>query len=213
MDNAITAMDVLQWLGNHIFQIIVVCGIFFEITPIKINPISWVLNLIFKPIREEISKLKSDMTASVDTLKTDMTSSVSTLKADIQGDISKVKTDLSLEINDVKTQMQTEIDSVKTEIDSVKTEQANQANTINELIKSNETSEIARIRWDILEFSNSIDNGQVHTRDEYRHIKDNAVRYHDLISKYNITNGIIDEEMEKINQHYEANKNGTSIYF
>ena len=54
---------------------------------------------------------------------------------------------------------------------------------------------------------------QKHTRDEYRHIKDDNRRYHALISKYQMENGVIDEEMEKINSHYDANKDSTSVYF
>ena len=195
-------MDVLQWIANHIFQIIVFIGVFVEITPIKFNPISWFLNLLFKPIKSDMDDMKKEINSSIDTIK-----------EDLQTDISNVKTDLKSEIATVKSDMKDEIGNVKAEIDGVKQEQVNQSNTINELIKSNEMSEIARIRWNILEFANSIDNGQLHIRDEYRHIKDNAIRYHALISKHDITNGIIDEEMDKINKHYEANKNGTSVYF
>lgn len=197
-----TFMDVLQWIANHIFQIIVFIGVFVEITPIKFNPISWFLNLLFKPIKSDMDDMKKEINSSIDTIK-----------EDLQTDISNVKTDLKSEIATVKSDMKDEIGNVKAEIDGVKQEQVNQSNTINELIKSNEMSEIARIRWNILEFANSIDNGQLHIRDEYRHIKDNAIRYHALISKHDITNGIIDEEMDKINKHYEANKNGTSVYF
>ena len=197
-----TFMDVLQWIANHIFQIIVFIGVFVEITPIKFNPISWFLNLLFKPIKSDMDDMKKEINSSIDTIK-----------EDLQTDISNVKTDLKSEIATVKSDMKDEIGNVKAEIDGVKQEQVNQSNTINELIKSNEMSEIARIRWNILEFANSIDNGQLHIRDEYRHIKDNAIRYHTLISKHDITNGIIDEEMDKINKHYEANKNGTSVYF
>ena len=84
---------------------------------------------------------------------------------------------------------------------------------MDDLISSTELSEISRIRWNILEFANSIDNDQKHIRDEYRHIKDEAKRYHALIEKYDIDNGIIDEEMEKINKRYEENKSSSAVYF
>lgn len=173
MDNAITFMDVLQWCTDNFYKIILVLGIFFEISPIKFNPITWVLNLIYKPIREELKKLKDELNTKIDSVK----------------------------------------DDLKTEIDQLKAEQVQNKDTITELIKSNEMSEISRLRWEIIEFSNSIDNNQKHTRDEYRHIKDDNRRYHALIAKYEMQNGVIDEEMEKINSHYDANKDSTSVYF
>ena len=74
-------------------------------------------------------------------------------------------------------------------------------------------AEISRIRWEIIEFSNSIENDQLHVRDEYRHIKDEYKKYELLIKKYNLENGIITEEIEKINKHYDENKNSNSVYF
>lgn len=173
MDNPITLMDVLQWFGDNFYKILLGLGIVFEITPIKFNPITWVLNLIYKPIREEIKKLKDELNTKIDSVKEDL----------------------------------------KTEIDQLKTEQVQNKETVTELIKSNEMSEISRLRWEIIEFANSIDNNQKHTRDEYRHIKDDNRRYHALIAKYELQNGVIDEEMEKINNHYDTNKDSTSVYF
>ena len=44
-------------------------------------------------------------------------------------------------------------------------------------------------------------------------LKDDNIRYHTLIEKYELSNGLIDEEMMKINEHYENNKDNTSVYF
>ena len=173
MDNTITLMDVLLWLKQNIFQIIVVLGVFFEITPIKINPISWLMKILFKPIREELKVMKEELNDKIDSVEKNL----------------------------------------KGEIDQVKAEQRRENNRIDELIKSNEMAEISRIRWEIIEFSNSIDNGQLHIRDEYRHIMDDNRRYQKKKKKYDLQNGVFDEEMEKINKHYEENKDTTSVYF
>ena len=82
-----------------------------------------------------------------------------------------------------------------------------------ELIYSNEMAEISRIRWTIIEFSNSLANGQLHVRDEYRHIKDEYKKYEGLIEKYDLENGIVTEEIEKINNHYNEFKDTPSVYF
>ena len=169
----LTMMDVLSWLWDHIVIIILVLSVFFEISKIKINPISWITKLLFKPIRKDIDDMK----------------------AELKADISSVEKKLS------------------EEIDSVRQEVSSEHQRIDDLISSTELSEISRIRWNIREFSNSIENGQKHIRDEYRHIKDDAKRYHDLVEKYNIDDGIIDEEMEKINKRYDENKHSNSVYF
>jgi len=121
------------------------------------------------------------------------------------------------EIQDMRTELMNNINSVKEElrhdISVLQEQQAEQDDKILELVKSIEMGEISRIRWEIIEFSNSIDNGQVHIRDEYRHIKDENRRYHDLIEKYDLNNGVIEEEMDKINKHYDENRDNASIYF
>ena len=117
----------------------------------------------------------------------------------------------------MKEELNNKIESVeknlKEEIEQVKAEQHKENSRIDDLIRSNEMAEISRIRWEIIEFANSIENGQLHIRDEYRHIKDDNRRYHHLIEKYDLQNGVFDEEMEKIEKHYEENKDTSSVYF
>lgn len=124
----------------------------------------------------------------------------------IRSEMAQIRQELSDKIDKVNSDL-------KAEIDSVKAENCNDKKNINELLKAFEMSEISRIRWSIIEFANSIENGQLHTRDEYRHIKDDNKRYHALIEKYDLENGVIDEEMIKINNHYEDNKDSTSVFF
>lgn len=169
----VTFMDVIQWCTSHIVELLLFLSVFVEIIPIKVNPVTAILNLLFKPIRK---------------------------------DMNDMKTELNNNINSVKVEL-------KQEIDQIKNEQSRQSETIKQLIETSEMDEISRIRWEIIEFSRSIDNGHLHTRDEYHHIKDDNRRYHFLIEKNKLTNGIIDEEVDKINKHYEENKDSTSVYF
>ena len=121
------------------------------------------------------------------------------------------------EINDMKEEMKKDMENLENrlseDIRSLRQDQENEKKAVEELIEANEMSEISRIRWEIIEFANSIDNGQLHVRDEYRHIRDEHKKYETLIAKYNLENGIINEEMEKIENHYEENKNTTTVYF
>lgn len=124
--------------------------------------------------------------------------------------IRKDISDLNKEVSDKIEKLQKEIYD---EINTIKEEQRAEKEVIEKLITSTELAEISRVRWEIIEFANTIENGQLHVRDEYRHIIDNATYYHDLIRKHDLTNGIIDEELDKIKTHYEKNKNNTSVYF
>lgn len=172
MNDAITAADVINWCANHLLEILVSLSFFIEFTPIKINPISLFLKILFKPIRVDISEMK----------------------AEIEKNMGELKVELKNDIQDVISQ------------------QNNESLTIDKILESQDLAEMSRIRWEIIEFSNSIENGQLHVRDEYRHIKDDNKKYHQLIERYKLENGIIDEEMEKINAHYEANKDSNQIF-
>jgi hypothetical protein len=120
------------------------------------------------------------------------------------------------EICNIKKELNDKIDETKNtlseKIDKVESKQLEEEQKIVELIQAQEMDSISRIRWEILEFSNSIQNGQLHTRDEYLNIRDNYSRYHHLIEKNRMTNGLLDEEMRKINEHYEDNKNSNEFY-
>ena len=59
-----TIIDILSWIGDHIIAIIVVLSIFFEISKIKINPISWLMRLLFRPLKKDM-----DDTQFIDTAK------------------------------------------------------------------------------------------------------------------------------------------------
>lgn len=173
MDNPLTITDVFEWLWQNLLAICAIIGIFVEITPIKFNPITSLLNLFYKPLKKDISDMKVELNDKIENVRTDL----------------------------------------KGEIDAIKVNQISIQAQINEMVKDIDIEEIRRIRWEILEFSSSIDNNQLHTRDEYRHIKDDMKKYHALIDKYGLTNGLIDEESEKIEKHYEENKNTTTFYF
>lgn len=168
-----TFMDVIKFCAKHIIEIFCFLSLFVEISPIKINPISWLLNLINKPVREDIAVMKEEFKE---------------------------------EINNIKKEL-------KEDIEKMQESQILQDERIEELVKTNEMSEISRLRWDIIVFSNSLDNGQKHNRDEYRHIKDEYIRIKSLIDKYEMNDIQLEEEIEKVNKHYNEHKTEALIYF
>lgn len=124
----------------------------------------------------------------------------------IRKDIDDMKKELSSSINDVKTDLLTEIDKIREE-------QLSQKKVITDIIRENDMNEITRIKWEIREFASSIDNKLLHNRDEYRHIIDSNRRYHSLMDKYKLEDTAIEEDMEKITNHYNGNKNSNEMYF
>ena len=123
----------------------------------------------------------------------------------IREEMKIMKTDITEKLKKTKLEL-------KNEIDQVRRQTEDQGKTIQNLILSSELDEISRIRWQIIEFARSLDNGQKHMRDEYLQIKELDKRYHFLIEKHNLSNGILDEEMEKINIHYNENKSRSDVY-
>lgn len=58
------------------------------------------------------------------------------------------------------------------------------------------------LRYQILDFSDRIQNGSRPSKDAFTHIFDIVVDYHDLIEEYHLTNGLIDIEVENIKKVY-----------
>lgn len=171
-------------LTNSLKTIIVWCG----------NHIIEIL--IFLSIFLEVAKVKISPLSALGKI----------LYRPIRKELAEFRKETKEEIADLKKELTSQIESLRED-------QEKEKDAINGLIKSNEMAEISRIRWEIIEFSNSLENGQLHVRDEYRHIKDDHKKYEALIEKYELENGITSEEMDKINKHYEENKNTSSVYF
>lgn len=171
-------------IANNILPIIIFASIFIEITPIKVNPISWLVELLFKPIREEMdlkNKEQDDKQAE---------------------QFSKLQK--HLEDNNNETQEQ---------IQQIKDTQLEITKQISARDEKDDLRYMKSLRLDILEFANSIDNGQVHSREEYNHIYDIINEYDEIITTRKLTNGVIKEAVKKINEHYEENKDSSSYYF
>jgi hypothetical protein len=152
--------------------------------------------IIFLSIFVEVSKIKFSPISSL----------IKFIFKPIRNEIAEMRKEFKKEIDDLRTDLTTQIESIKED-------QIKEVTQIQELVYSNEMSEISRIRWEIIEFSNSIENGQLHVRDEYRHVKDEYKKYESLIDKYDLKNGIVTEEIEKIQKHYEENRDTSSVYF
>lgn len=75
--------------------------------------------------------------------------------------------------------------------------------TLKEIRDTIDDNEIDRIRWEILDFANSCRNGRRHTKDEFTHIIALNEKYHDILKKRDLTNGLIDLEYSYIVELYK----------
>lgn len=128
----------LNEILGSVTLIIAFLGVFVEITPIKINPISSLLKYCGSKLNE-----------------------------DLRNDIKDMKSD---------------IEKLDNKVDA---------------------NEIDRIRWEILDFSNSCRNKRKHTRDEFLHIIELNQKYHKIIKEKGIENGQIDLEYDFIESIYK----------
>lgn len=74
---------------------------------------------------------------------------------------------------------------------------------LDKLEKSIDENEIDRIRWEVLDFANSCRNGRRHTKEEFDHIIDQNGKYHKLLDRYSLENGVFDAEYAYILRLYK----------
>ena len=119
--------------------------------------------------------------------------------------------------------MKTEISSFKIEVNSkfseIQEEQAIHQETLDKLIADQSNREVSRLRWEIIDFKNSIVNGVKHSRGQYRHVLVALESYIDAVSHED--NKKLDddyyrevlEDGEAIREHYEKYKDDTDILY
>ena len=118
--------------------------------------------------------------------------------------------------------IKTEINSFKVEVNSkfkqLQEEQSIQQDCLDKLISDQSTKEVSRLRWEIIDFKNSIVNGVKHSRGQYRHVLIAVESYIDAVSHED--NKLDDdyyreviEDGEAIREHYEKYKDDSDILY
>ena len=72
-----------------------------------------------------------------------------------------------------------------------------------ELERTIDENKIDTIKWEILEFANSCRNNRRHTKDGFEHIISQNDKYHKLLEKYKMENGVFDAEYAYILRLYK----------
>ena len=121
------------------------------------------------------------------------------------------------------TSVEREIASFKEEVNDkfteLKQEQLAQRETLDKLIFDQENKEVSRLRWEIINFDTSLQNNVKHSRQQYCHILDNAMKYQRMVlaeDDYEDDENLSEvlEAIEAIKKHYEAHRGDqTALYF
>lgn len=78
-----------------------------------------------------------------------------------------------------------------------------QGQKLDDIDKKIDENEIDRLRWEILDFANSCRNHRLHSKDEFEHIIKQNQKYHDILEKREMENGLIDLEYAYIEEIYK----------
>lgn len=118
--------------------------------------------------------------------------------------------------------MEEKLEEFKKEVNEkfteLKDEQLAQRETINKIVIDQENKEISRLRWEIIEFDNSILNRMKHSRSQYRHILDDAAKYERMVQQCQSEREIelsrrVKESIDHIKEYYEEKRDDHSLLY
>lgn len=123
--------------------------------------------------------------------------------------------------NSIQKEMSGFKQEVNEKLDELQREQNAQRDTLNKMITDRDNSELSRLRWEVIDFENSIVNGEKHSRDQYRHILDESRKFMRLLETCKENIFVNEEDVIKIKEctevirsHYEKNRsNQSQMYF
>ena len=101
--------------------------------------------------------------------------------------INPIKSILNWIGKQLNSSMELKLKEFKEEVNQkfteLKDEQMAQRETLNKIVIDQENKEISRLRWEIIDFDNSIMNRMKHSRSQYRHILDEAAKYEQIVQQ------------------------------
>lgn len=137
--------------------------------------------------------------------------------------INPIKSILKLIGKQLNSSMELKLKEFKEEVNQkfteLKDEQMAQRETLNKIVIDQENKEISRLRWEIIDFDNSIMNRMKHSRSQYRHILDDAAKYERMVEQCHSEREIelssrVKESITHIKDYYEERRDDhTLLYF
>lgn len=179
-----TTEEIITWVIGIIGSCIVV-----EIVPvIKINPITWICSKIGEKLMDSALKKMDEKDKQYqkqfDTIVNEF--------RNFKGETERREKQL---VENMMNKMDVRDENYEKKFKDI-------SDILENIKKEMELGTAKSLRWEILSFANSCYNGVKHRKDEFIHIFDCHDRYEKIIKKYNMANGIINEEFDYILELY-----------
>lgn len=170
---------VIQWIGENtgwtVAIVIFIFSMFFEISKIKIYPITAVLKWLGNRFTGGLKELIMD-------LKQDTNNQIADLKTDTERKIQELNTKTTITLNEIKTSAQYNCQETQRKLQEIEQNQDRQA--------------ASRIKAHVLNFSRSLRMGEKHTEEDFKNLIKENEEYERLIKKNNWTNAVYKADYE-----------------
>jgi hypothetical protein len=180
---------VWQWVisnvGWSVIIILFLLSCVFKIAKKEIDPLSWVIGLIGKPltkaVRDDVADLKKVTNQKI---------------TDLRSDLDGFEKATNKSVADIKIGTAANCKALQKRLSAIE--------------KSNDMQTIRQIRAHILDFANSCMNNRQHSKKEFDNIIDENSKYEVLVKKYKVKNAVYKEEYKFIMDvyHYNQKTNG-----
>lgn len=174
------AQDNVPWIATTLM----IVSLFVEFTPIKINPLSWMFKTLKEKVVEDIHKENQQIHKENE-------------------QIHQECEDIHKEYEDINKRLDTVVYIKSKHYDEIVEGLSNMNKKLDSLYETIDENETDRLRCEILSFSASIRNGEVHDQEEYHQIIKANDKYHAIIEKRGFVNGVIDTNMAYILDNYK----------
>ena len=170
---------VTQWISENIGWtigiVVFVFSLFFEISRIKIAPITWLLSWIG-------SRLTRGLKADIADLKKQTNEKIAEMKKDTEQKIHDLDSRTSASLEEIKTNAQYNCVETQKKLAAIEEAQDKQA--------------AERIKVHVLNFSRSLRVGEKHTEEDFKNLIRENEEYERLVAKHGWTNDVYKADYE-----------------
>lgn len=179
------------WIANNIplsvgIGLFIFC-LFFEISKIKIYPLSWIVKVISYPFRKMNERRADSIKNLITALKTDMDAKLSAISEESSKNCKAV---------------QRSLEELERRFDKLDEKQCETEERLDMLAA-------ARIKNHVLNFARQCRKGEPHSHEDFANLFAENLEYQKLVAKYNWSNDVYKHDFAYIQRVYdECNDNG-----
>ena len=179
------------WISNNIplsvgIGLFIFC-LFFEISKVKIYPLSWLAKIISYPFKKANEKQADSVKNLISELKTDIDTKLKELAEESASNCKAVRSSLA---------------ELEKRFDKLDDKQGETEERLDMLAA-------ARIKNHVLNFARQCRKGELHSHEDFANLFAENLEYQKLVAKYNWSNDVYKHDFAYIQRMYdECNNNG-----